>query len=252
LARLREAVRASQEELLAVEAQRAQQQEEIQAIERRLRFRMGRLLDRLATLEEQIGHYRREIEQSRIPGAYEAGYLPVEEQYRRTWSRSSDDDIYAGAEPLGPANEKQLKRLYRQLARKYHPDLATGETEQRHRTQKMAALNEAYAAGSLVEMLALSEDADNQAGDAGQQTNTQLVQILEQELARTRRKIALTNNEINNLHNSPVVQLSLDIKLARRQGRDLLEEMTTDLFRRIADAIAERDELKARLDQMKR
>lgn len=252
MARLRLAVKQGQEELVAAEAQLAQRQGEIRAIERRLRFRLGRSLDRLAELEEQIAQYEREIEQLRIPGAYEAGYLPVEEQYRRVWSRSSDDDIYAGAEPLDPADAKQIKRLYRRLARKYHPDLASDKTEQSYRTEKMAALNEAYAAGSLVEMIALSTEDEEATGDGPQQTSVEAARVLEKELARIQRKIALVNNEIENLHNNPVVQLSLDVKLARRRGRDLLEEMSIDLERRIVQAANKRDEVKARLDNMRR
>jgi len=252
LARLRLAVKQGQEELAAAEAELTQRQQEIRAIERRIRFRLGRSLDRLAELEEQVAQYEREIEQLRIPGAYEAGYLPVEEQYRRTWSRSSDDEIYAGAEPLNPADAKQIKRLYRRLARKYHPDLAADKTEERIRTEKMAALNEAYAAGSLVEMIALSSESEQDADASQEQTNEALAHVLEQELARIRRKIALINNEMENLHNNPVVQLSLDIKLARRRGRDLLEEMGADLERRIIHAAGKREELKARLDNMRR
>jgi hypothetical protein len=247
---LREAVKQGQEELAAAETELSQRQQEIQAIERRLRFRLGHSLDRLAELEGQIAQYRLEIEQLRIPGAYEAGYLPVEEQFRRTWRKTSDDDIYAGAEPLETVDEQQIKHLYRRLARKYHPDLAADKTEERFRTEKMAALNEAYAAKSLVEMIALSGAADDGADADRDQTNAEMARVLEQELARIRRKIALVENETANLHNSPVVQLSLDIKLARRGGRDLLEEMSADLEQRIAQATRERDELRARLDRL--
>lgn len=241
----------AQEHLAAANAQLAERQAEINAIERRLRFRLGRSLDRLAELEDEIGQYRQEIEQLRIPGALEAGYLPVEEQYRRVWSRSSDQDIYAGAEPLGQVDEKQLKRLYRRLARRYHPDLATDQSERDYRTEKMAALNEAYSSGSLIEMIALSEASGEGLGPVGH-TEEEMVQALEKELARIRRKSLLVQNEIETLHNSPVVQLSLDIKLARRRGRDLLAEMSVDLERRIVRATVERDELKARLERLRR
>ncbi len=243
----------AQKDLAAAEAQRNERQEEISAIERRLRFRLGRSLDRLAELEDEIKRYRQEIEQLRIPGALEAGYLPVEEQYRRVWSRSSDQDIYSGAEPLRQVDEQQLKQLFRRLARRYHPDLATDQSERQYRTEKMAALNEAYASGSLVEMVALSEAGSEGEilGDQSGHTDEEMVQVLEKELARIRRKSLLLQNEIETLHNSPVVQLSLDIKLARRKGRDLLGEMSDDLQRRIDRATVERDELKVRLESMR-
>jgi hypothetical protein len=251
---LRLAVDKAREDLRAAETRLAEQQVEIRGIERRLRFRLGRAIDRLAELEEQIARYRQEIQQLRIPGALEAGYLPVEEQYRRAWSRSSEQDIYAGAEPLVQVDEQQLKRLYRRLARRYHPDLATDQSEQEYRTDKMAALNEAYAAGSLVEMIALSDPESESASASGGQedTNAELVRVLEIELARLQRKSQLIEIQTQTLHNNPVVQLSLDIKLARRRGRDLLEEMSIDLERRIERATAKRDELKARLDRLRR
>ncbi|MGD2079427.1 MAG: DnaJ domain-containing protein [Chloroflexota bacterium] len=249
---MRLAVKQGQEELIAAETQLAHQEKEIRAIERRLRFRLGRSLDRLAELEEQIDQYGRQIQQLRIPGAYEAGYLPVEEQYRQTWQRSSETDIYAGAEPLNPADERQLKRLYRRLARRYHPDLAADEEEQQVRTKKMAALNEAYAAGSLVELIALSAGGEELNDLDRDSAEAEVAQVLEKELGRIQRKLFLINNAIENLHNHPVVQLSLDIKLARRRGRDLLEEMSLDLERRIVRATGKRDELKDRLDRLQR
>ena len=238
--------------MAAAEAQLLKRQKEIRAIERRLRFRLGRSLDQLAELEEQIASDRQEIQQLRIPGAREAGYLPVEEQYRRAWHRSSDEDIYAGAEPLNAADEKQFKRLYRRLARRYHPDLAADRSEQAYRTERMAALNEAYAAGSLAEMIALSDSDGVIAGVEREHADVELAGVLEKELARIHRKTQLIKNEIDNLHNNPVVQLSLDIKLARRRGRDLLEEMSVDLAQRIVRATGKRDELKARLERMRR
>jgi hypothetical protein len=238
--------------LVTAQAQLSRRQKEIRAIERRLRFRLGTSLDRLAELEGEIAQYRQEIQQLRIPGAYEAGYLPVEEQYRRAWRRSSETELYAGADPIDPADEQQLKRLYRRLARKYHPDLSTDQQEQQLRTKKMAALNEAYAAGSLIELIALSGAGEEVAGADSTQTDLELAGVLEKELARIQRKILLIKNESDNLHNNPVVQLSLDIKLARRRGRDLLEEMSNDLERRIIWATDKRDELKARLDRMRR
>jgi hypothetical protein len=52
--------------------------------------------------------------------------------------------------PPPPADdEMSLKRLYRELARKFHPDLAETAVEGAYRTAIMAAVNAAYAAGDL-------------------------------------------------------------------------------------------------------
>jgi hypothetical protein len=76
-----------------------------------------------------------------------------------------------------------------------------------------------------------------------------MVKVLEKEIARLRRQTLLLQNEIENLHNLPLVQLSLEVKIASRNGRDLLAELAADLKDRIARKSAERDFLKTQLDQ---
>jgi hypothetical protein len=46
------------------------------------------------------------------------------------------------------------------------------------------------------------------------------------------------------------VEFSLEVKAARRQGRDLLAEMAAELESKIARKTAERDMLKAQFDQL--
>jgi hypothetical protein len=56
--------------------------------------------------------------------------------------------------------------------------------------------------------------------------------------------------ELANLPSRSSVQLSLEVKAARWQGRDLLAEMAADLNRKIARKSAERDFLKSQFDQL--
>ncbi len=236
----------------------SEQLAEVNALERRIRFRLGRLLDELASLEAEIEDYQTEISRRRSPKGFEKGYLPVEEQFRRTWESSSADDDepfrdpYGDVEPIKQLDQKQFKKLYRRLARRYHPDLATNASDKENRNEQMVALNEAYAAGSLVELVVLDDDTELADFDFSGSGNddAKLVKALELELARIQRKTLLIHNEIENLHNLPIVRLSLEIKLARSSGRDLLAEMDVDLKRTVAKIRVERDMLKAQLNQL--
>ena len=252
LAQLRLSLKEAQEDYDLAEAELKSQVADIRRLERRIQLRVGRLIERLARLEGEIDKYQTDLLRYRSPDreALESGYLPVEEQYRRVWEVPRDDPA-AGPEQISSMDKKQFKRLYRQLARRFHPDLARDEGERDIRNERMAALNEAYEAGSLIELVALAneptEDSPGPTEVTG--TETDMVKVLQKELNRLRRQTLLMQNEIENLHNLPLVQLSLEIKMARRSGRDLLAEIGADLKGQIARKTAERDLLRTQLDQ---
>ncbi|MGW8319690.1 MAG: hypothetical protein ACWGPS_10620, partial [Candidatus Promineifilaceae bacterium] len=115
-----------------------------------------------------------------------------------------------------------------------------------------AALNDAYAAHSLTEMMALASQARRPLAspDNLQATGTQMIRALEAELSRIRRRLQQIQFEMNDLQNNPAMQLSLDIKLARLDGRNLLGEMTAELKHKIARLTVERDLLRSQFDDL--
>jgi chromosome segregation ATPase len=248
LIRLRRELKAAKAQLSQAEAELDEERADIDVLEREIDRRLGRLLRRLSDLEDKVNTYKERLERLRRSSVYGTDYLPVEEQFRRVWQTPATGSA-AGGDPSGPIDEKQLKRIYRQLARRYHPDLASDEADRSYRTEKMAALNEAYAARSLAEIAAL-HDVRSTDESSQQQTEAQMADVLDKELTRVRRRLFQVQNEKENLHNRPTVRLSVDVKLARRQGRDLLGEMSRDLRYRVRELAAERDELKQQIDQL--
>ena len=67
------------------------------------------------------------------------------------------------------------------------------------------------------------------------------------ELEAAQRKLREVRQQINQLGSLPIVKLSLDVKLARHQGRDLLGEMTAELQYKVARKLAERDYLRSQI-----
>lgn len=249
LVRLRRELKAAKEQLSLAEAELEEELADIEVLEREIDRRLGHQLRRLSALEEQVNDYRVRLERLRRSSVYGTDYLPVEEQFRRVWEAPAAEESASSVVASGPIDEKQLKRIYRQLARRYHPDLAKDEADRSYRTKKMAALNEAYAARSLAELAAL-HDARDQDDGVKPQTEAQMADVLEKELARVRRRLFQVHNEKENLHNRPTVRLSVDVKLARSEGRDLLAEMSRDLRYRIRELTVERDELRHQLAQL--
>jgi DNA repair exonuclease SbcCD ATPase subunit len=253
LAELRAALAQAQNELIEAEAHLADQLAEINAFEFEFEARVGHLIDRLERLNTEIQHYKDQIEVLRSRQVFGQAHISVEQQYRRAWQAPPESAPTPPARPLDPASEAEIKRLYRQLARRFHPDLARDAADRARRTEKMAAINDAYAARSLAELVALADEPDTFI-DTGRtrpgQTEAQLIQVLQKELERCRHRMRNIEKELRSLRLRPSVEVSLEAKAARRMGRDLLAEMAEELEQRIARKTVERDMLKTQFDQL--
>jgi DNA repair exonuclease SbcCD ATPase subunit len=253
LARLRAALVRAHDELIDAEAQLADRAAEIHSFEREFESRVGHLIDALASLEEEVAEYLRRIQNLRDERVFGQGYRSVDEQYRRTWYVPPKSAPEPPPKPLPPATEEQIKKLYRRLARRFHPDLAHDDVDRAYRTDKMKAINDAYAARSMVELVALANEMDEESHritPLSGQTDAEMVKALEDELARCQRRLQEIETELRNLHNRPSVELSLEVKFADRQGRDMLAEMTAELERKIGRKTAERDMIRAQFDSL--
>lgn len=131
---------------------------------------------------------------------------------------------------------RDLKKLFRQVAQKIHPDRARDENDRQWRTQLMAEANRAYRAGDdegLQEVLALWHEG-RPAMEVGPTGDT-----LERQVDRMRRRLDEIRKELDRLYASRLYELFIASRLARRQHRDLLHEMATQLDIQIDAARAE-------------
>lgn len=242
-------------DLAESEAELNNQLEDVQAFEFRFEAHVGQLLDQLATLESEVNSYLTQIKLRRHQQSFgESGptFDPVEEQFRQTWQQTPETAVPQPPPAPPPATQAQLKKMYRQLARQFHPDLANDEADRQYRTDKMAVINDAYKAQSMVELMALAEEleAHQNRQRAAQPADQEMAQALQEEIERCRRRLRAIDNELQNLPNRSMVDLALQVKLAQREGRDLLAEMVTELEHKIARKTAERDMLRAQFNNL--
>ena len=69
-------------------------------------------------------------------------------------------------------------------------------------------------------------------------------------MSRIRRRRLEIEQEKRAIPMRSSVRLSLEVKLAQRQGHDMLEEMVTDLEKKVGRKEVERDFLKSQFDQL--
>jgi hypothetical protein len=130
----------------------------------------------------------------------------------------------------------EAKRLFRQLARLIHPDLAGDAAERERRTNLMVAANDAYEQGDVAALERLladwhaSPEAVTGSGAAA-------------ELERTIRRIAQVevgivriDEELTELEASAMGWLRRRVEKAAREGWDLLAHMVRELDRQISEA----------------
>ena len=262
--RLRTELGELRQNMKTAEAELDSQLADIEAFEFEFEANLGSFVDQLSLLEAEVDAYMVQIKQRRYEQNFDGSYQPVEEQFRRTWqappiNTKKKEAPSAPTPPKQPqATKVEIKRLYRQLARKYHPDLADSDGERIFRTEKMRAINDAYKAGSMVELMALADELESREKRVGPkrpsisdiQTEKQMIEALEQEYGRCRRKLHFLDNQLRNLHNRSMVQLMVDVKLGKKEGRDVFAEMRTELERKIAKKTVERDMIKSQFDSI--
>ncbi|HAY83554.1 MAG TPA: hypothetical protein DCY42_01145 [Chloroflexi bacterium] len=133
-----------------------------------------------------------------------------------------------------PKMEEQIKNLFRELARRFHPDLTSDPVEKKWREEVMTRVNQAYANRDLKALRSLAEQPDRPI-DSPNQTKEQEIAGLKIELKRLDGVIADLKARINHLEESPAWQLKMEARLKRRSGSDLLTELENKFKEQIAD-----------------
>lgn len=253
---LREAVRQSQDvELNALERELTRRQERVADLELELfdaradvrRFeaevegRLGASRRRLAELERELLQARRQAAHRAQWGAREDSpdfsADPVE-QFERTW-RQDRPVRPAPAKPIEDADTRaEIKAVYRRLAKRFHPDLTTDLAEKDWRKGIMAEVNQAYAASDLTALQAFDKRPDR-AVELAPKTRDETLAEIAAEIKRLERLIHQLEEELRLVIHSPSLQLKLETTMARRQGRDILGEMASELRVEIARLEAE-------------
>jgi hypothetical protein len=191
---------------------------------------VGRLYAELDALEAQIA----ETEARLRPHDRESQTRATEAHSRAAQSAQALATLAPGAERFEPADS--LKKLYREVARRIHPDLATNETERTIRTRLMAKANEAYARGDEAALSAILDEWQSSPDTVdGEGVGAELVRIL-RKLHQAERRLREIDAAMVELRTSAVYRLWEQAASARAQGRDLLAEMAADLRQQIANA----------------
>lgn len=245
-------------QLIEAEAELADRLAKISAFEFNVRTRLEPLTRRLEKIQAEIHEQRqllRRLQEDLVTANGEKDFFDKYGWvFNQESSAASGDYRYheASAQPPAAALDENdtttLKQLYRQLARRFHPDLALDDADREYRTGIMKAINAAYAAGDVTRLEELVQEPDSADRLEYAHTNQQLIQAMYIELTRCHRRLTEIKAEIAQLENHKSFRLMRRAERAASNGRDLLDELYRELQNEIAHKLIERDVLKEQVE----
>jgi multidrug efflux pump subunit AcrA (membrane-fusion protein) len=159
------------------------------------------------------------------------------EKARRKAERASREAGAAQAIPEERTRFKpseNLRSLYRDAAKRIHPDLACDEADQENRTRWMVEINAAYQAGDEERLRDLLEQWENSPESVqGNDYNADLERII-RKIAQVHVRLKGIDAEFEKIRNGFLYTLRLRIEKAQMEGRDLLEEMAQKVEKMIS------------------
>ena len=153
-----------------------------------------------------------------------------QEQDSNGWRKINKNKKKKGS----PKQEEEIRNLFRELAKRFHPDLTNDPEEKKWREDIMTKVNQAYANRDLKTLKAIAEQPDRPVHST-MQTLEKEIENLKAELKRLDSVIADLKARIKHLEESPAWQLKMEARMQRRSGSDLLTEMAKKLEERIDD-----------------
>ena len=237
------------EELASVRSALAERELELADLRAQLKSFEGRYLRQIGVLYAELDGWEAKIaetEASLKPSAT-ARQRAQETRKRAEETHEATHGEASKARDFQPSAD--LKSLFREAAKRLHPDFANAEAARQLRTRLMAQLNEAYGQGDAESIQRILDEFGNSPESVqGEGVGAELVRIIRQ-IHQARKNIAAIESELSSLRASEIAQLKQDAEAAQQEGRDLLAELAADVHERIANAKEKHATLSAEVEK---
>jgi hypothetical protein len=210
---------------------------------------VGLKLAKLDGIEAQIAEILARIEPKNKEAQKKAARSRTQAQESADATESIAAEEYE-AEPFRPS--ENLKQLYRNLAKTVHPDLAPDDQARERRLRFMQEVNQAYAEGNVGRLrYLLNEWEISPESVSGEGTGAELIRIICQ-IAHVHNRIEAINQEIENLKESELYKLKIEVDETQDEGRDLFSEMASEVDGQIEDANTRLKNINQRMEKAER
>lgn len=191
-----------------------------------------------ATYRQQVGSLHEQLEQLEV----EIADAELGELAKNAANRASDPQEPGGTpaperpEPLPRFTSDAVRKLFRDVARTIHPDLARDAATKDRRHTLMIEANRAYALGDE-ELLRSILQTWEQSPEAVQGSDPQAMRLrLVRRVAELEGQLAMLADDLTAMNESPLGKLKATVDDAARKGKDLVRETVRQLKRDIMAA----------------
>jgi hypothetical protein len=138
---------------------------------------------------------------------------------------------------------EDLKKLYREVAKKIHPDLAGDENERFRREQLMTEANLAFENGDTQRLRQILQKWESSPESVkGEGIAAELIRII-RKISQVRERLSAIESQVAALKHSDLFQLKERVEESKKVGVELLGRMAQNLDTRITAAQIELDDI---------
>jgi len=235
------------EELAAIRATLAERELDLVDFRSRLAAFEGLYLRQVGALYAELDEWKARI--SELHARLDPSASKTEQaQKAREQARQTHEEAHGKAsETRDFTPSPDLKRLYREVARRIHPDLAKDSSDLERRTRLMAEANRAYETGDAEALQRILDEYEDGADAVeGEGIGAELIRIIRQ-ISMARARVAAIEQELAALRQSEIALLKNQAEEKERDGSDLLSELATavreqiEIARREYQSLANQD-----------
>jgi DnaJ-domain-containing protein 1 len=136
-----------------------------------------------------------------------------------------ESSLALGGADSVPPRSQTLRNLYREVAKRIHPDLATDNEDRLRRQKLMAEANRAFEEGDEARLRRILDEYESSPEAVkGEGAAADLIRVI-RKIAQANRRLVEIEKEVTHLEKSELFELRGRVDEAAAEGRDLLREM---------------------------
>lgn len=226
-------------ELTAIQTELAQRELDLATIQAELHAFEGRYIRIVGVRYAELDEIEAQIAEAQARLYSRDDKVRDQAAHARAKARESSKATGAVQETKQPTKfkpTKNLKKLYREVAKNLHPDLAEDDADRARRQRWMAEANRAYEEGDETRLQAiLNERRSSPESVKGDGAGAELVRVI-RKIAQIELRLRAIEPQIAQLKKSDLYQLKEKVEDAEQQRRDLLSEVADTLDEQINEA----------------